>query len=70
MSTVRTNISNWAINHCFNRSFNLVEAWVQGRLTVTDLLFLSVELYLEVLGGELISTRGKRGQLELQCFDT
>ncbi len=54
MSTVWTNISNWAINHSCNRSFNLVEAWVQGRLTVTDTLFLTAELYLELLCGELI----------------
>lgn len=52
VSAVWTNISNWAINHCSSRSFNLVEAWVWGRLTVR--LLLTVELYLEVLGGELI----------------
>ena len=33
-----TNISNWAINHCSSRGFNLVEAWVRGRLTVIDML--------------------------------
>lgn len=54
MSAVWTNIFNWAINHCSNRSFNLVEALVQGRLTVIDMLFLTAELYLDVLGGELI----------------
>lgn len=49
-----TNISSWAINHCSNRSFNLVEAWVQGCLTAIDMLRLTAELYLEVLSTKLI----------------
>lgn len=38
MSTLRTNISDWAINHCWNMSFNLAEAGQQ-------------EFYLEGVGG-------------------
>lgn len=55
-TTVWTNISNWAINHCSDRSFNLAEA-------ATGMLFLSA-----VSGCWVDSTRGMRGTVAAPVF--
>lgn len=67
VSTVWTNISNWAINHRSSRSFNLVGAWVWGRLNVL-LFFLHAGAFFRGSGWWLDSTCGIRGIVAALVF--
>lgn len=69
VSALWTNISNWAINHCANRHFNLVETGLHGWETVIAVQFVTVDtgidIFIHIQNMHICYHQLKRGEMQM-----